>query len=154
MTTTKVTKRSGAYVFDADAGTQASLRTGLTKRHGTITVGGEKLEAKINDHRRTGVTVERGGTAVMRLDPEGSFLPGGEPAGWQVLRGLGGYSATLTGGSGRIEFQLSRYGKTVELSADGSWPQFELVALTACFALLTRRRSDNARTAAVTGGHG
>lgn len=156
-TTMTLTKRDGALYLEGSDGT-ASLEPGTTMRRGKIVLDGKTLPIEVNNPLRTGITVG-GDQPVLRLDPQDGFVPGSSaPTQWQVSREKGRYSGTLTRGGDRIDLSVQRFhGKSVEVSVTGDWEQLELVALSACFALLARRRGDALRGAAVasaSAGHG
>ncbi|WP_329168047.1 hypothetical protein OG709_28300 [Streptomyces sp. NBC_01267] len=154
--TLTLTKSHGSYVLEGTAG-DASLETGKSMRRGEITVSGRTLPVEVNNPRRTGITVG-GSSPVLRLDHQDSFLPGsGKAVQWELSRSFRGYRAAVVSGGDRIDLWLPKFhGKSVEVKVDGDWDQLELVALSACFAVLSRRRGDAFRAMAVAGatGHG
>jgi hypothetical protein len=66
------------------------------------------------------------------------------PARWETPRGFRRYEGLLTHDAGRIAARTStRPGAAVTVEVTGHQP--DLVVLTVCFALLTRRRRDRMR---------
>ncbi|WP_152648623.1 hypothetical protein [Streptacidiphilus anmyonensis] len=155
-------RRGAVFVLDGSP-SAASLRTGRRMRSAEITVDGRTVEVHVDDHRHWtcpgGVTVD----GVLRLaapddDPRGSRIaPDGEPVGWVMGRERGCFTASVVRGGARIDLRLPRRGgPQVEIVPTGSWPDLELVALAAAFALLARRRAERLRAMAIAGamGHG
>ncbi|MEO3922340.1 hypothetical protein ABGB07_00440 [Micromonosporaceae bacterium B7E4] len=144
-------RRSGGYVLDGHAG---ALRTGVSMRCGEIRTGGGSYQLDVTDFHRCGVVARVGQRPVVRLHPDGCQVPGpGGPARWSPHRGGG----VLVRDGGRIEVrQAGRPGAPVRVEVTGPWPELELVALTACFAVLTRRRKRILTIMAIVGatGHG
>jgi len=151
---------SGGLVIRGLGEPTAVLHPSASMRRGKIKTSAGTLPIEVNDPWRSGATLTgTGGRPILRLDPRASSLPDSrQPAQWQVRRGWGGYSATLSRGGDRIELRLPRlHGKGVQLQVTGRWgTQLELILLAACFALLARRRGDTFRAMAVVGatGHG
>jgi hypothetical protein len=151
MSQPRLVKQGGAYVLDG-TGTRASLTTGFTMRRGRVTVEGRELPIETNNPWRSGVTLGDGSAPVVRLDPEGSWVPGEAgrlPVRWETGRARRGYSGRLTGESGVIEVWLPRRGAVPEVTVNGAWPRLELVVLAASFAMLTQRRRDAFRAATI-----
>lgn len=155
-TTLRLRKRGGAHVLDGIASPTATLTFGRGMRTGTITVDGKALPIEVDSPMRSGVVL--GGSApVLRLAPHEPYLPGRSgTVRWQLTRAFrSGYRATLVRGGDRMEFSLPRFqGKSVEVTVDGDWDELELIALAGCFALLSCRRGDSLRAAAVVGAIG
>lgn len=153
--TLSLSKRHGTLILDGPGGA-ATLRTGWGMRRGTITTPAGSWSVELNDFCRSGVTARQGGIVAVLLSPAGVQLPdGGAPAHWSIRRNLRGYRATLSRGPDRISVvQSGLPGARPRIAVVGGWG--ELVVLTACFAVMSRRRGDNLRTLAVVGaiGHG
>jgi hypothetical protein len=146
-------KRGAVFILD-DSPSAASLRPGRRMRSGEITADGRTVVVRVNDHRPSGVVVD----GLLRLDPRGSHIaPGSEPVAWSMGRERGCFAASVLRGADRIDLRLARRGGThVEIVPSGTWPDLELVALAASFALLARRRTARLTAMAVAGaiGHG
>ncbi|WP_152628206.1 hypothetical protein [Streptacidiphilus neutrinimicus] len=151
--TLNLRRRGAVFVLD-DSAAAASLRPGRRMRSAEICVDGRTVEVRVNDHRPSGVSID----GLLRLDPRGSRVaPEGEPVGWTMGRERGCYAASVVRGEDRIDLRLPRRGgPRVEIVLTGTWPDLELVALAASFALLARRRAARLRAMAVAGamGHG
>ncbi|MEV4620546.1 hypothetical protein AB0J74_17790 [Asanoa sp. NPDC049573] len=137
MTTTQtmtVRKKRGAYLLD---GGHSALRTGVSMRRGEISTDLGRWQVDITDFHRLGVVARAVERPVVRLHPRGSQVPGpGGPAEWR----LGRHSGVLTRGASRIEVRTGWPGSGVRVEVTGPWVDLDLVVLTACFAILTRRR--------------
>ncbi|HTF07553.1 MAG TPA: hypothetical protein VK659_05200 [Asanoa sp.] len=153
MTTQSLTvrKRRGAYLLD---GGRSALRTGVSMRRGEMSTDQGRWQVDITDFHRLGVVARAGERPVVRLHPQGSQVPGpGEPAQWRLGRGSG----VLTRGASRIAVHQAGWpGSPVRVEVTGPWADLDLVVLTACFALLTRRRKRTFTIMAIAGatGHG
>ncbi|HEV7712155.1 MAG TPA: hypothetical protein VGP16_28460 [Asanoa sp.] len=154
MTTTQslsLRKRRGAYVLD---GGQSALRTGVSMRRGEISTDRGRWQVDITDFHRMGVVARAGERPVVRLHPGGSQVPGpGEPAQWR----LGRHSGELTRGASRIVVHPAGwFTSRLQVEVTGPWANLDLVVLTACFAILTRRRKRTFTIMAIAGatGHG
>jgi hypothetical protein len=92
--------------------------------------------------------------AAVRLDPNRSHVPGpGGVARWTPGR-CGG---ELVRDGHRLAVRLpGRLGGPIRVDVTGDWAELELVALTACFALMSRRRQRTLIMMAVvsSAGHG
>jgi hypothetical protein len=153
MTTQSLTvrKRRGAYVLDDG---HAALRTGVSMRRGEISTDRGSWQVDITDFHRRGVVARADERPVVRLHPDGSQVPGsGGPAQWR----LGRNSGVLTRGASRIAVHQGHWpGSRVQVEVTGPWANLDLVVLTACFAILTRRRKRTFTAMAIAGatGHG
>ncbi|GAB3959734.1 hypothetical protein [Micromonospora vulcania] len=149
MTTLTVRKQDGAFVLDSGAGPRASLRTGWTWRCGEIRTGAGLWTVEPTDRRRIGFAAQAEHGAAVRLDPRRSHVPGpGGVAHWAFGRRGG----ELTRDGHRLAVRLSgRLGGPVRVEVTGEWAEVELVALTACFALMSRRRRQTLIMMAVIG---
>jgi hypothetical protein len=139
-------KRRGAYVLE---GRPVSLRTGVSMRRGTIRTADGDYDVAVTDFHRLGVVVRTGERPVVRLHPQGSQLPG--PGGthhWSLGRSGG----VLTRDSSRIVVSQSGWpGAAVRVEVTGPWAELDLVVLTACFAVMTRRRKRTLTIIAIIG---
>ncbi|SCF04711.1 hypothetical protein GA0070607_4839 [Micromonospora coriariae] len=139
MTALTVRKQNGAFVLDSGAGPRASLRTtGWTWRCGEIRTDAGLWTVAPTDRRRIGVTAQTEHGVAVRLDPRRSHVPGpGGVTRWAPGRGGG----ELVRDGNRLAVLLSRRaGGPIRVDVTGEWADVELVALTACFALMSRRR--------------
>lgn len=96
-----------------------------------------------------------GGGPVLRLHAGPVVLPGmSEPAQWQPSRTFGAYKGVLVRGASMIAVrQAALPGSPVRITVTGSWLHLDLIVLTACFAVMARRRRDHLialRVAAMT----
>ena len=151
VTTTTLTlrKRAGAYVLD---GRPASLRTGFSMRRGEIRTAAGAYVVDVTDFHRTGVVTRAGQRPVVRLHPHGSQVPGpGGTPRWS----LGRCSGVLTRDSGRIGVHQAGWpGAPVRVEVTGPWNELDLVVLTTCFAVMTRRRKRTLTIMAIAGATG
>jgi hypothetical protein len=148
MTTLTMRKMRGVYVLN---GHDAQLQTGWTMRRGEIRVDGRVWTVTPTDRHRIGVCAHAEHGVAVRLDPRQSHVPGpGGPVRWEAGRNR----AVLARDGNRISVRTGRRSARIEVT--GSWPELELVALTACFALMTRRRLRTLTIIAIVGatGHG
>ncbi|GGO25395.1 hypothetical protein [Micromonospora parathelypteridis] len=147
MTALTVRKQDGVFVLDSGAGGCASLRTGWTWRRGEIRTGAGLWTVAPTDRRRIGVTAQTEHGVAVRLDPLRSHVPGpGGVARWAPGR-CGG---ELVRDGHRIAVRLpGRLGGPIRVDVTGVWAEVELVTLTACFALMSRRRQRTLNTMAV-----
>ncbi|PWR10832.1 hypothetical protein DKT68_08155 [Micromonospora acroterricola] len=152
MTTLTVRKQDGAYVLDSAAGPRASLRTGWTWRRAEIRTGTGLWTVAPTDRRRIGFTAQAEHGAAVRLDPRQSHVPGpGGVARWAPGRRGG----ELVRDGHRLAVRLpGRPGGPIRVDVSGEWAEVDLVALTACFALMSRRRRRTLIMMAVIGGAG
>jgi hypothetical protein len=151
MTTLTVRKRHGGHLLE---GGPSSLRTGVSMRRGEIRTAGGNWQVDITDPHRLGVVARADERPVVRLHPHGSQVPGpGGTAEWRLGRGSG----ELIRGSSRIAVHPGRRpGAPITVEVTGPWAELDLVVLTACFAILTRRRHRTFMIMAIAGatGHG
>jgi hypothetical protein len=83
-----------------------------------------------------------------------SIVPGPEQdASWVITRNLRAYKGTLTRGGDTIVIVLPALSGGLAIELTGDWERRDLVVLTACFALLARRRRDIAIMMAVNSSH-
>lgn len=151
MTTSVLTlrKRRGGYVL---ADRPATLRTGVSMRRGEIHTAAGSFEVASTDVRRLGMVARVAGRPVVRLQPDGSRVPGpGGPARWAPGRCV----SVLTRGENRITVhQARRPGAPVRVEVTGVWAELDLVVLSACFAVLSRRRGRTFTMMAIVGAIG
>ncbi|GIF46363.1 hypothetical protein DFJ67_4980 [Asanoa ferruginea] len=142
-------KRRGAWVLD---GSHSALRTGVSMRRGEISTDWGRWQVDITDFHRTGVVARAGERPVVRLHPNGTQVPGpGEPAQWRLSR----HSGELIRGQSRIVVHPAGYFTSrLQVEVTGPWANLDLVALTACFAILTRRRKRTFTIMAIAGATG
>jgi hypothetical protein len=154
MSQIRLSKQGGAWVLDG-TGTRASLTTGFSMRRGTVVAEDRAWAIESNNPWRSGVTLSDSSAPVLRLDPDGSWVPGDSgrlPARWETGRARRGYGGTLTTDRGTLEVWLPRRGSAPEISVTGSLPHLDLLALSAAFAMLTQRRRDAFRAATIASG--
>jgi len=146
-----VRKRDGAFMLDG-AARPASLRTSWTWRRGEIRIDDRVWSVHPTDPRRIGVVAQprSGAGPTVRLQPGGSLVPAG-PAQWR----LGHRHGELECGSAVLRISTPRRGP-VRVEVIGEWDCLELIVLTACFAIATRRRQRTLTNIAIVGatGHG
>jgi len=132
----------------------ASLRGGWPVRRGEISI--EQDSWPVRRHMWGQVTAGEGDQPVVRLSRAASVVPGREPdASWAITRNRGGYKGTLTRGDETIVILLPALSeRRFAIQLTGDWERRRLVILTACFALLARRRRDIAIMIAVSSSHG
>lgn len=151
MTALTVRKQDGAFVLDSAA--PAWLRTGWTWRCGEIRTGTGLWTVEPTGRRRIGFAARGEHGVAVRLDPGRSHVPG--PGG--VTRWTPGHrGGELVRDGNRLAVRLAgRTGGPIHVDVTGAWAEVELVALTACFALMSRRRRRTLiMMAAVSGGSG
>ncbi|MEH1164159.1 hypothetical protein V6V47_02085 [Micromonospora sp. CPCC 205539] len=150
MITSTVRKQDGVFVLDSAAGPRASLRTGWTRRCGEIRTAAGIWTVRPTDRRRIGFTAHAEHGVAVRLDPRRSHVPGpGGVARWAPGR-CGG---ELVRDGQRLAVRLpGRSGGPIRVDVTGVWAEVELVTLTACFALLSRRRQRTLIMMAVVSG--
>ncbi len=147
MTGRFVTRTRDGFVFG-----DARLSTGWTWRRGQIHRAGRVWTVSPTDPHRTGVTLLTGSGEAIRLHPRDSHVPGsGGQARWLPGRRTG----RLSRDGQQLTLRLPAFGRgPVHLDVTGTWPELDLVALTAVFALMTRRRLLALRIIAVAGATG
>jgi hypothetical protein len=132
----------------------AGLRTRHGMYHGDIQVDDRSWSVEVTDRRRVGAVARVGNRPVVRLHPHQAHVPGPDgPVRWAPHW----HHGTLTRDAARIHVQLPAWpGGRVRIEVTGAWAELELVALTAAFALLTRRHRRMVLMMAVVGatGHG
>jgi hypothetical protein len=149
-------KRHGRYVLDGLGTASATLRTRGGMRRGTVALAGgtAALPVTVNDFWCSGVTLGPPDAAIVRLAPGRAFAPGG-PVEWRMERTFRGHVATVGRGTDRISVrQAAFFGARIEIEVIGDWARLDLVALSACFAVMSRRRGQRLRTLAVVGAIG
>ncbi|MGN9810061.1 hypothetical protein ACTMSW_11970 [Micromonospora sp. BQ11] len=154
MTMLTVRRHDGAFLLDGHGGAPARLRTGWTWRCGEIHTGDATWTVTPTDRHRIGVAADGEHGRVVLLDPRGSRLPGpGGPARWSPGRHRG----ELSRDGNHLVVRLPAWPRgAVRVDVTGTWYALELVVLTACFAMMTRRRRRTLTIVAIVGatGHG
>ncbi len=80
---------------------------------------------------------------MVRLAGGSATIPAGDTVTWAQHREGRTRIGTLARGDDRIVVRLGpRHRPTWEVSTTGSWPEQELLILTVCFALHSKRRRD------------
>lgn len=153
--TTTLTLRRRRRVWHLEgSGRDARLRAWHGLSHGELEVGAQSWSVGVTDRRRIGTVARAGDRPVVRLDPRQSHVPGpGGPVRWAPRW----HNGTLTRDTARIHVQLSPWPRgLVRIQVTGAWAELELVALTAAFALLSRRQRRMVMMMVVIGatGHG
>jgi hypothetical protein len=153
LTMTKTARRE--YQLTDEHGRQrASLRVGWLVRRGEIST--EHDTTPVRRHISGHVIAGDDDQPLVRLSRAVSIVPGPErEASWVITRNLRAYTGTLTQGGEAIVIRLPALsGRRLAVELTGDWERRELVVLTACFALLARRRRDIAIMMAVNSSHG
>ncbi len=153
LTVTRATGRE-YQLTDERGRVCASLRVGWAARRGEIS--NEQDSWPVLRHGWRQVTAGEGDEPLVRLSRAASVVPGPEPdARWVITRNLRAYHGTLTRGSETIVILLPALsGRRFDIELTGNWERRDLVVLTACFALLARRRRDVAVMIAISSSHG
>lgn len=138
---------------DQDGRLRASLRVGWLLRRGEISIDDDTTS--VRRHVGGKVTAGEGDRPLVRLSRTRSLIPGYESeASWVISRNLRAYQGTLTQGEHTMVTCLpTRSGHRFAIHLTGDWERRELVVLTACFALLARRRRDITIMMAVSSSH-
>jgi hypothetical protein len=122
--------------------------------HGDIQVDDQSWTVDVTDRRRIGAVARAGDRPVVRLDRRQSHVPGpGGPVRWTPHCHRGTLARDVAG----IDVRLSAWPRgRIRIEVTGAWDELELVALTAAFALLSRRHRRMVLMMAVVGatGHG
>jgi hypothetical protein len=151
LTVTPAARRE--YQLTEDGRLRASLRVGWPVRRGEITT--EHDTTSVRRHIRGRVIAGEGDQPLVCLSPAASIVPGPElDASWVITRSLRAYKGTLTRGSDTMVIALPALSGRLAIELTGDWERRDLVVLTACFALLARRRRDMAIMMAVNSSHG
>ena len=153
LTVTRATGRE-YQLTDERGRVCASLRVGWPARRGVIS--NEQDSWPVRRHGWAQVTAGEGDEPLVRLSRARSVVPGpGPDASWVITRNLRAYHGTLTRGSETIVIHLPALsGRPFDIELTGDWERRDLVVLTACFALLARRRRDIAIMIAISSSHG
>jgi hypothetical protein len=145
-------RRRAWYLEGSDRTAVLHTRHGMN--HGEIQVDGQSFTIEVTDRRRIGVVARAGDRPVVRLHPSQTHTPGpGGPVHWAPHWHYG----SLTRDAAHMHIQLSAWPRgRVRIEVTGAWTELELVALSAAFALLTRRHRRMVLMMAVVGatGHG
>jgi hypothetical protein len=151
-TLTVTREEADRYVLRDDQGRElALLRAPCDVGRGQIRTGNGTSIVLRHGWRR--VIASDGGHPMVLLDRNGALVPGtGGAAQWTIRRRWKAYQGILTRADASITLRLAPLsGRRCEVEACGDWKQRDLVVLTACFALLARRRRD--QIIMVTAGH-
>jgi hypothetical protein len=134
MTAYRIAREHGRWRFGA-----AVLETRGSMRRGRVHTATGEFDLETTDRRRLGVVARVGGRPVVVLDPAGARVPGAGP-GPSATWTLGRHCATLTRGADRVDVRAEWPGWALRVEVDSTWDEPDLVVLTACFAVLSRRR--------------
>jgi hypothetical protein len=133
---------------------RASLRVNWSVRRGEISTehGTTSVRRLIRGRVKAGEDNQPG----VCLSRAASIVPGPVmDASWVITRNLRAYNGTLTRGGDTMVIALPALsGCRLAIELTGDWERRDLVVLTACFALLARRRRDVAIMMAVNSSHG
>jgi hypothetical protein len=156
ITALTVTRAPGREyrLTDEHGRVSASLRVGWPVRRGEISI--DHNTTAVHRHLGGRVSAGEGDQPHVRLSRAASVVPGPEPdAHWRITRNLRTYHATLTRGNETIAIHVPILsGRRFAIELTGDWEHRDLVVLTACFALLARRRRDIAIMIAISSSHG
>ena len=133
-------QRASMTVFGVAAGAEIRTASGFltASRQGWRTV----IATYQGDHSRS-----------IRLDRRSARLPGDTGIQtWQIHRRWRYYEGTLHSLAKSMTLRLAPFsGRLCTVDIDGDWSDVEAVSLTACYALLVRRKRD--QIIMVTAGH-
>ena len=153
MTTLTLRRRRRAWLLEG-TNRAAFLRTWHGLYHGEVQVEARSWSVGVTDRRRIGAVARAGDRPVVRLHPRQSHVPGpGGPVRWAPHW----HHGSLVRDAARIDVRLSPWPRgRIRIEVTGVWTELELVALTAAFALLSRRHRRMVLMMAVAGatGHG
>jgi hypothetical protein len=152
-TTLVLHKHHGGYTVD---GASSTLRARGGLRRGVINTVAGSLPIAVNDFWRASVTLGTASDPVLRLNGNAAFVPDG-PVRWSTGRTFRAYHATISRGADQIRIrQPALVGRPIRIEVAGRWEHLDLVVLSACFSVMSRRRLDQFRRLAIIGatGHG
>lgn len=131
----------------------AFLRVGWTVRRAEIRTGDGSWRVRRRGWRQ--VSAGDRDRPLVRLDPVAALVPGAElGVGWLITWNRRAYQGALTRNGETMRLRMPALsGRRFDVEVTGDWEQRDLVVLTACFALLARRRRDISIMVAV-GSHG
>ncbi|MEV0569256.1 hypothetical protein [Dactylosporangium sp. NPDC050588] len=150
----------GAYILTGPDGTVlGSLAADRRFRHGETVSAAGSVAVHSGGLRRRSACAGDEDAPVLRLDPDGSVVPGLPGARWEVTRDRSRFTGTLSAAGVSVVVTVPAGGNgPLDADVRGDVPGWDLVVLTAAFALLARRRADTMLTAALvsvaTGGAG
>jgi hypothetical protein len=153
-TTTLVLRKHHAEYSMEGASSRLRARGGM--RRGVINTVAGSLPIAVNDFWRCGVTLGTVGDPVLRLTADTAFVPDG-PVRWSTGRTFRSYHAAVSRGADQISVKQPAFvGRPIRIEVVGHWEHLDLVVLSACFAVMSRRRFEQLRRLAVIGatGHG
>lgn len=142
----------GTYVLrDDHARKLAVLRAPTNVGQGQIQT--EHATTVVGRYGWRRVIASNGNDPLVVLDRDGTLTPGtGTSARWTIRRRWKVYEGTLSRADASITLRLTPLtGRRCAVRVVGDWEQRDLVVLTACFALLARRRRD--QIIMITAGH-
>ena len=153
MTTLTLRRQRRAWFLEG-SNRAARLRAWHGLYHGEVQVDTRSWSVEVTDRRRIGAVARAGDRPVVRLHPRQARVPGpGGPVRWAPRW----HHGSLARDAARIDVRLSPWPRgRVRIEVTGAWAELELVALTAAFALLSRRHRRMVLMMAVAGatGHG
>jgi hypothetical protein len=139
-----VARKSLSYdwsLTDEDGRRCAFLRVGWTVRRAEIRTDDGSWQVRRRGWRQ--VTAGDRDQPLVRLEPA-TLVPGAElDVGWVITRNRRAYHGTLTRDGQTMRLRMPALSaRRFDVEVTGDWEQRDLVVLTACFALLARRRRD------------
>ena len=146
--------RSGEFrLSDAGGADRASMTVFGIATGAEIRTGSGSLTAARDGWRTVNAAYQGDPGRWIRLDPRDSRLPGDTVVPeWEIHRRWRYYEGTLHSLRRSMTLRLAPFsGRRCTVDIDGDWNDVEAVALTACYALLVRRKLDQIIT--VTAGH-
>lgn len=146
--------RPGEFWLNDAGGVQRASMTvfGITAGAEIRTASGP-LTASRQGWRTVIATYQGDRSRSIRLDRRSARLPGDTGIQtWQIHRRWRYYEGTLQGPAKSMTLRLAPFsGRLCTVDIDGDWNDVEAVSLTACYALLVRRKLD--QIIMVTAGH-
>jgi hypothetical protein len=146
--------RSGEFrLSDASGVERASMTVFGIAAGAEIRTASGFLTASRQGWRTVIATYQGGHSGSIRLDRRSARLPGDTAIQtWQIHRRWRYYEGTLQGPAKTMTLRLAPFsGRLCTVDIDGDWNDAEAVSLTACYALLVRRKLD--QIIMVTAGH-
>ena len=146
--------RPGEFRLSDASGVQRASMTVFGIAAGAeIRTASGPLTASRQGWRTVIATYQGGRSGSIRLDRRSTRLPGDTAIQtWQVHRRWRYYEGTLHSPAKSMTLRLAPFsGRLCTVDIDGDWNDVEAVSLTACYALLVRRKLD--QIIMVTAGH-
>jgi len=143
---------AGTYVLTDHQGRElGTLRAPTNAGQGAIQTEHDRTAVSRYGSRR--VTAGNENDPIVVLDRDHTHLAGTRGlARWTIRRRWKAYEGVLSRPDASITLRLTPFtGRRCDVEVNGHWDQRDLVVLTACFALLVRRRRD--QIIMVTAGH-